>query len=297
LQTTMTTAKKTSLDWTIEAGRQERAAEKAAEILEAFGYSIPVDPLEIAAGEGRRLRTRGADLAGAFDGQLEYHRAKGCFLLLFNTKYDRGGGVHHPRTRFSIAHELGHYYVDAHRTHLLGGGAPHGSKGEFVVDNIAEREADAFAAALLLPTKDVRPIVNRGRFSLATVETVAETFHVSRVSAALRAVNLCDFPAAVAGLPAMGRPWFASSKALKAAGCFRRAGHELPSAAAARQLEVFRCGLAEPSQQESKLSEWFHLPQDGRLENVLVTEQYVPISSMGTLLVVISADEEDLFEE
>ncbi len=297
-QTTMTTAKKTSLAWKIEAGRQELAAEKAGEVLEAYGYSVPVDPLAIAAHEGRRrLRLCGADLGDAFDGQLEYHRDKRRFLLIFNTKYDAGGGEHHPRTRFSIAHELGHYHLDAHRAHLLRGGAPHGSKGEFIVDVIAEREADAFAAALLLPAREVKLIVNRGPFSLATVETVADTFRVSLVSATIRAVNLCHFPAAVAGLPAGGgRPWFTWSGAFREAGCFRRASGELPSTAAARQLELFQSGATELSPHESKLGEWFHLPDDGRLDEVLVTEQYVPIGSMGTLLVIISTDEEDLFE-
>lgn len=295
--TTMT-AKKTNLDWKIEARRQELAAHKAAEVLDVYGYSVPVDPLAIAAHEGRRrLRSRGADLGNAFDGQLEYHREKGCFILLFNTKYNGGGAEHHPRTRFSIAHELGHYHLDAHRAHLLGGGAPHGSKGEFIVDAVVEREADAFAAALLLPAREVKPIVNRGPFSLSTIEVIADTFKVSRVSAAIRAVNLCHFPAAIAGLPVGGLPWFAWSTPFQEAGCFRRASSELPSAAAARQLELFRCGAAEQSQQDSRLGEWFHLPSDGRLEDVLVSEQYVPIGSMNTLLVVISADEEDLFQE
>lgn len=293
----MTTTKKTSLDWKVEVRRQELAAERAAEVLEAVGYSVPVDPVAIAAHEGRRrLRLCGDDLGNAFDGQLEFHRNKGCFLLLYNTRYDKTGGEHHPRTRFSIAHELGHYYLADHRDHLLRGGAPHPSKGEFIVDDIVEREADAFAAAILIPSRDVKPLVNQGPFSLAVIETVAATFHVSLVSAALRAVNLCHFPAAVAGLPVGGHPWFTSSSAFREAGCFRRASSELPSAGALRMLELFRCGAAEPSQHDSKLGEWFHLPQDGRLEDVFVTEQYVPIGSMGTLFVVISADEEDLFE-
>ncbi len=289
---------KTSLDWKIEAQRQKLAATKAAEVLEAFGYSVPVDPLAIAAHEGRRrLRLCGTDLGDAFDGQLEYHHAKGCFLLIFNTKYDGGGGMHRPRTRFSIAHELGHYHLEDHRSHLLRGGRPHASKGEFIVDAIVEREADAFAAALLLPTQDVRAIVNRSPFSLATVQSVADTFDVSLVSAALRAVNLSHFPAAVAGLPLGGTPWLAWSTAFKDAGCFRRSSRELPSVDAARQLELFRLGLAKPCQHDSKLGEWFHLPDDGHLDDVLVTEQYVPIGSMGMLLVVISADEDDFYEE
>src|SRR5262245_3451221 len=77
LRTTRTTAKKTNLDWKVEARRQELAAEKAVEVLDACGYSIPIDPIRVAAYEGKaRLRMRGADLGSAFDGQLEYHRSK-----------------------------------------------------------------------------------------------------------------------------------------------------------------------------------------------------------------------------
>ena len=62
-------------------------------------------------------------------------------------------GRHHPRTRFSICHELGHYFIERHHDDLVNGEPPHGSSGEFK-NGVAEgeREADAFASSLLLPT-------------------------------------------------------------------------------------------------------------------------------------------------
>ncbi len=85
---------------------------------------------------------------------MEYHRSRNRFLLLYNTKYDAYllPGQHHPRTRFSIAHELGHYFLEPHRAYLRRTGKSHPSKGEFLSDRTIEMEADAFAAGLLMPS-------------------------------------------------------------------------------------------------------------------------------------------------
>lgn len=289
-------AEKTKFDWTIEERRLELAGGKADEVLASFGHSIPVDPWAVASSEGSRLVLRGTNVGTAFDGQIEYHPDRGKFLIFFNTKYDRDPDGHNARTRFSIAHELGHYYIDAHRNYLVRGGAPHGSRGEFATDLVREREADAFAATLLLPTNDVKPIVNAQPFSLSVVEQIARTFRVSLVSAAIRAVKLCHFPAAVAGLRAGARPWLFASRAFRDAGCSRRPGDSLPSDAARKMLARFERGATDRSAADSRISEWFYTGYGDHFEDVYVTEEYVPIASMETLLVLISADENDLFK-
>ncbi len=70
------------------------------------------------------LLLRSGDYRSKFDGQIEYHRANNRFLLFYNTKYDDPQtGEHHPRTRFSFGHELGHYFgLDEDRLDELGYG-------------------------------------------------------------------------------------------------------------------------------------------------------------------------------
>ena len=64
-----------------------------------------------------------------------------------------GGDADCPRARFTIAHELGHYFIPEHRLQLIQGKEPHGSQcGMFDgADCIEEAETDHFAANLLMP--------------------------------------------------------------------------------------------------------------------------------------------------
>jgi hypothetical protein len=197
LKTTDRMSPKTKLDWEIEYRRQVRAGDVASDLLNAFGLDQPpIDPLAIVECEGKLLTAIGADLGTDCDGQLEYHPRHGRFLLFFNTKYDTEVGVHHPRTRFSISHELGHFYLLKHHAHLRAGGATHGSRSEsWSSDSLMEREADAFAAGLLMPKNLMRPLVNEAELSLDRIEAFAGIFQTSRVSTAIRSVQLCEFRA------------------------------------------------------------------------------------------------------
>jgi IrrE N-terminal-like domain len=150
------TPKKTNLDWETERRLQAAAGEQADALVIRLGLAVPIDPFKVIASETPFLVAGGRDFGSRFDGKLKYNREKNRFLLLFNTKYDAGQppGKHHPRTRFSIAHELGHYFNEAHYDYLRRGGKPHPSSSEYRTNVQMEREADAFAASLLLPTHD-----------------------------------------------------------------------------------------------------------------------------------------------
>src|SRR5690349_9219402 len=111
--------KLTKMDWTELKNRKERATARAAEVLkELKRRGAPIDPLEVAKSESPLLKVRGGNFKNQFDGQLEYHKRQNRFLLLFNDKYDHytRSRTHHPRTRFTIAHELGHYFLEPHHT-------------------------------------------------------------------------------------------------------------------------------------------------------------------------------------
>jgi Zn-dependent peptidase ImmA (M78 family) len=143
---------KNSLKFKIRQSREKNAINLAGDILEAAGLlSAPIDVFALCSQESPRLVVKPGNFKNCFDGRLEYHAAHDRFILFFNTKYDLSPGEHRPRTRFSIAHELGHFYLDEHRAFLLRGGQSHSSSSEFAADDDIEREADAFAAGLLMP--------------------------------------------------------------------------------------------------------------------------------------------------
>ena len=66
------------------------------------------------------------------------------------------------RVHFSIAHELGHFYLPAHRERLLKG-IMHNSVIDFGSRTPIEIEADEFAADLLMPMELFRAELNRFR--------------------------------------------------------------------------------------------------------------------------------------
>jgi Zn-dependent peptidase ImmA (M78 family) len=111
---------------------------------------IPVDKIAKEIGIQIKLDKVDADLSGFIV------RDKGKRALIGANK------SHHPnRQRFTIAHELGHYFLHAgHTVHLDEGRLAYtvnlrnsdSSKGE---DN-DEREANLFAAELLMPAKFLR---------------------------------------------------------------------------------------------------------------------------------------------
>jgi len=257
--------------------------------------SAPVDPVAVASQEHPRLVMKSGDFKDAFDGRLEYHVASDRFILFFNTKYDSTSSDHHPRTRFSISHELGHYYLDEHRGFLMRGGGAHSSTSEFVEDDIVEREADAFAAGLLMPSKLFRPIVNKKELTIQRIKSIADDFQTSRVSTAIRSVSVSDFPCEVVGLREARVAWRFPSPALIEGGCYPLPRGAIPSSTAREQWEKFRRGEFTEAESSARPSHWFQSygPAEKTFE---VTEQYLAVPTMETLLVLLSLPESDLFD-
>jgi len=127
--------------------RSNEIEELAELVAEEHWSSGRVDPVAIATSSGITFNFGHYD--DSFDGYLECKsRRFHIYINLDTNKSDEA-----PRTRFSFAHELGHYFLDWHRCALEHGVPPHGSKADFVSTIVVEREADSFAANLLLPKK------------------------------------------------------------------------------------------------------------------------------------------------
>ena len=240
---------------------------------------------------------RAADFGDRYDGMLEYHKSKNRFLLFYNTKYDSGYslGGHHPRTRFSICHELGHYFLNRHRAYLMKSLKAHPSKGEFRSDLVVEKEADSFAASILLPTRLARPMVNQAELLVERISEIAEHFRASLVSTMFRSVALSDFPCAVAGIRGGEVAWMFPSDALIEAGIYPNK-HFLPSNALEPWAE-FQVGVSDHYEDEGQVRDWFNVYDKHDLETIHVIEEYVPVASMGTLLVLLTMEESDVFTE
>ena len=92
--------------------------------------------------------------------------------------------LHHPRRqRFTLAHEIAHYILHRDRSDSFIDGKFFRSDEK----NPMEREADSFAAELLMPEAEFRNFV---KSESSTVEDIANHFEVSSLAVRIRAKNL-----------------------------------------------------------------------------------------------------------
>src|SRR5438105_1850708 len=102
--------------------RLSEIAELAQEVAELYcPGALLVDPFVIARILG--LPVLAGDYRGAFDGLLEWR--EGRFFIYYDAA--RLGDPEAPRVRFTLGHELGHWFIDQHRRSLMAGVEPHKS--------------------------------------------------------------------------------------------------------------------------------------------------------------------------
>jgi Zn-dependent peptidase ImmA (M78 family) len=166
-----------------------RAEAQAAEVLAKRTISaLPIDPFAIATGEGIVCeKLSGSGVSGCLSG------AGDSFGIFYNGSIASEGF-----RRFTVAHELGHYFLAGHYKHIFAdGNSRHESDSGFSSDDPYEREADAFAAALLMPEELFRTACACVQPGLKAVETLAEKCVTSLTATAIRYAVLSDDPITV----------------------------------------------------------------------------------------------------
>ena len=98
---------------------------------------------------------------------------------------------------FTVAHELGHYFLPGHVDALLINGKPHYSQSNFVSANPFELEADHFAASLLMPPRLFRGEIRRAGEGFGAIKSLASTFKTSITATAIRFATYAEDPVAV----------------------------------------------------------------------------------------------------
>lgn len=159
-------------------------------------YNVPV-PLSTIA-ESEDIKVFYDDYGkSTFDGLTWFEPSTDDFYIHLNTNLFKRNFPKTTKGRFTLAHELGHYFIPYHRKGLMNGSLkPHGSIS-YLVNQAAwkiEREADAFASMLLMPYESVRAFIKRKPFSFELIEELALTYNVSKSAAALRYVDIGDTP-------------------------------------------------------------------------------------------------------
>lgn len=147
------------------------------------------------------------------------------------------------RQRFSVAHELGHW---------------HHHRGRRLICHVAEqqdgaagceREADGYAADLLMPRFMLEPLVAGVSMSFGLVYQVAAAFGVSAMAAALRLADVHPAAFALVVEEADGRRWFRRSASLNPRWFVRSAASDMRATADRCRLPRPNVAFAAPAQQ------------------------------------------------
>jgi len=161
----------------------------ADSVLSIYQLSPPVDLARLAAEEGLELVE--GEFGSDFHGRIEYLPDEQVFAIYHPRIFSE---VFPGRVRFTIAHELGHYFIPEHRDILLKE-LVHDSDEDFRPGSDIEKQADRFAAALLVPSKLLKEKMGRrGFLSLPEIKAFASSCRTSLQATAFRYTQFTTEP-------------------------------------------------------------------------------------------------------
>ncbi len=160
------------------------------------------------------------------------------------------------RKRFSIAHELGHLEMHRHKSSLA-------FCTEQDINNWGiqqsstnlEKEANEFAAALLLPERFFAHLCGIEAPSLDFIANQANDFNVSLTATALRYLYFCKEPCAIIFSQDGIIKWFHSSKEFADVNVFIEVQNRLDPSSLA--ISFFQQGTIQKTPKQVRASAWF----------------------------------------
>ena len=199
-----------------------------------------------------------------------------------------------PRARFTVGHELAHFFIDEHRNALKSGLTPaHGSRSEFESSLLVEREADHFASHLLMPSTEFQKIALRQKPGLAGILSIAKHFDVSVTSAAVRYVQSDLVPCVIVKWTPTEFQWhWISTEPYRAR--LRGITKTLDSLPSDCSTRTALSGAVAPScgyfETGTTAATWFPFLNDGDSRNIIMMEQAVQLGRFGALTLLFPAD-------
>ena len=190
---------------------------------------------------------------------------------------------------FTVAHELGHYFIDDHPRAILENGK-HFSRSGYISKDRFEEEADAFATELLMPWKLIEPLIRANSGGFGTIKAIADGCESSLLASAIRYTQVTRECVAVI-VSHLGLVEFmtasTSFKQIPDIDWLRKRDAlppETPSKRFSNELEWIRAGhIAEEG---GRLSAWFPGARDREVE-----EDVVGLGSYERLLTVLMTEE------
>jgi Zn-dependent peptidase ImmA (M78 family) len=262
--------------------RQRELSELAEFVVETYCTGGRVSPEVIIAAKGINLDY--GNYSDAFDGMLEHK--DGSFFIHCNLDLDNLPDS--PRARFTLAHELAHFFIDEHRNALVSGRVgPHPSFSDHGLgDLFVEREADFFASRLLLPELRFKKLMRTKRVCLDTILFIAGEFDVSVTCTAIRAVTSGMEPSALVKWSKDSVAWKWCSSEFWELG-YRKTVEESdqipPDSASGKCFAIMHNANSGIFKGASVASAWFPAIHQRSEQNVILQEEAMILGKYGVL--------------
>jgi hypothetical protein len=244
---------------------------KGAAYARALARELPGETanlFRLAPRLGLEIREVSAD---GFDGALIRAREVPLGAIVIRKSIRETG-----RKNFTLAHEIGHFLLSGHDreeivcTKLDIGAWGDGSKG-------IEREADEFAAELLMPTASVQRIIGSAAPSLELIQKIAQRFHTSLSAAAWRYCDLAKKQCAIVWSTGGRIDWSKHSEAFEFS---LRKGTPLKKPTLA--FRAFHGQIIPKQPQEVPANGW--MPASNLAENAKLWEQSKALPAYGSVI-------------
>ena len=263
---------------------EAEAEQAAAKVIDDEKISVlPICPFAIAEHKGLTVATRDSAKPGVSGFLI---RVGNEFGIFYNSHIRNEGFK-----RFSVAHELGHYFLPGHPEALFPeGDGLHESRSGFISGNPFERQADFFAAALLMPEKLFLAAIQEAGCGFQAIERLQEICGTSISATAIRYAKFAEDPVAVVVSKGSHVDYCFMSEVLSSVpGVHRIAkGTPLPprSCTATFNRKTENISRAERKGAWASLDDWFEdAPQ------IEMKEDVVGLGSYGKTLTVLFTEE------
>lgn len=196
---------------------------------------------------------------------------------------------------FTVAHELGHYFIDDHPAAILGNGT-HYSRSGYISKDRFEQEADSFATELLMPWKLIEPVIRGNTGGFETIKAVANACESSLLASAIRYTQVTQECVAVI-VSHLGVVEFmtasSSFKEIQNIDWLRKRD-ALPSHTSSKRYStnVEWIAAGHIAEEGGRLAAWFPGARDREVE-----EDIVGLGSYERLLTVLMTEEESSAQE
>ena len=196
---------------------------------------------------------------------------------------------------FTVAHELGHYFIEDHPAAILSTGQ-HYSRSGYISKDRYEEEADAFATELLMPWKLIEPVITARKGGFGTIKAIADNCESSLLASAVRYAQVTKECVAVIVSHLGAVEFMTASESFKQISGldWLRKKDSLPSSAPSTKFSGNRDWIeaCNVSEEGVRLSEWFPGVRDRDVE-----EDVVGLGSYSRLLTVLVTQDIDEAEE